>query len=57
MSFLISIGILLAVPIGLGVAMAVRGRRSGAVNQNQIDAGKADSLAPISRPDGFYPLW
>ena len=45
MSFLVSIGILLAAPVGLTVALALRGRRSRRINQNQIDAGKADSLS------------
>jgi len=39
------IGIIFAVPVGLGVAMAVLGRSSVRMKQDQIDADRANVLS------------
>jgi xanthine/uracil permease len=44
MSLLTTIGILIAVLVGLAAVLATRGRRLGKVDQKQIDAARANSL-------------
>ena len=44
MIILVTLGGMLALAVGLGVATAIRDRRSGRVDQNMIDADKARSL-------------